>query len=826
MPQKVREWTLIEEIGRGGMGVIYRASHDLMDGDFALKRVHSAMTLDAEARARFLREVKLSTALRHPNIVRYELPFVDGRDVYLPMELLRGESLEARVRQGERLPWAWVIEILRQAAAGLAHAHAMSRPLVHRDVKPSNLFLCYEEGLDPEVEVQLKILDFGLAKQAGDASLTAAQSFVGTLRYIAPEQFKGEEASPASDIFALGLILYQLLVGAPPFELPSQMHLMMMALSQTYTHGFPASPCEAGVDAPPWLDALTRAMLSIQPARRPQSGLELLLELHDRGAPEESGLDLRAFDEERPQAPQRRGLWARIKEGDAQLLEQARVQAEARIQALSAAKRRLEGELVRLKAEEQRREAARLRAEQAAIKAREALRGASPLTADEGARLKAQLDALQEQLQEAQRRRVEVEARLKVSAEAAEGAATLALENTLLKATANRLRASLEAAQQTSDPHAVTELGAALERERAARQAAEARLTRREEKIARLKVMISAAEAERQIAERRAQDSASELTTLHQQIHALRAAEASATATAAQAEGRVAALEAEQAARREQRRRLSAENAMLKAQLSSAATATPAPKPPITAPTTTEIERANVEVDWVRIEGGAFEMGDPLGPTDERPTRVVHLAPFYASRDLITVGQYAVAVRAGVVAAPEPFGWLLNPHMNWGRGDRERHPINGVSWDQARRFAEWCGGRLLSEAEWEFAARSRGQRRKHAWGSTAPNCNFAVMKTCSTKGTLEIGARARGNTQQGLRDINGNLWEWVEDLYHPDYQGAPTDGSAWLEGEGEARVLRGGGWESDKLHLTTTYRGRAVGNERLSYVGFRIAKPG
>ncbi len=149
----------------------------------------------------------------------------------------------------------------------------------------------------------------------------------------------------------------------------------------------------------------------------------------------------------------------------------------------------------------------------------------------------------------------------------------------------------------------------------------------------------------------------------------------------------------------------------------------------------------------------------------------------------------------------------------------------GVYWNQARAFAEWAGGRLPSEAEWEYAARSAGKDWKYPWGDGDP-CTHAVISGCgqNNQATARVCSKPSGNTEQGLCDMAGNAWEWVEDWYHGSYRGAPSDGSAWVDPTSFSRVNRGGSWDNDASDARAAFRDVYGPGSGRYYLGVRVAR--
>ena len=239
---------------------------------------------------------------------------------------------------------------------------------------------------------------------------------------------------------------------------------------------------------------------------------------------------------------------------------------------------------------------------------------------------------------------------------------------------------------------------------------------------------------------------------------------------------------------------------------------------------------------WVSIPGGTFMMGSASGKEVERPVHRAVLRPFQLMKSEVSVRQYRACVKAGGCSAPlahDPSSdW--KQYCNWTRSVAGKHPVNCVSWIQAAEFCKWAGGRLPTEAEWEYAARSGGKPWIYPWGDEPATCSRAVMGHarkcsasdpcwCGRNGTWQVCSKTKGNTTHGLCDMAGNVWEWVEDCWHPDYNGAPSDGSAWVaDCSGSYRVRRGGGGINIAGGLKATHRSRRGG--KWIDLGFRCAR--
>ena len=233
------------------------------------------------------------------------------------------------------------------------------------------------------------------------------------------------------------------------------------------------------------------------------------------------------------------------------------------------------------------------------------------------------------------------------------------------------------------------------------------------------------------------------------------------------------------------------------------------------------------ELTWVEIPGGSYMMGGDELTAAEMPVHEVAIATFEMTRSEVTAGQYARCFDDGTCTAPE-----TGSRMTWEVAVKVHHPANGVTWFQANDFCVWAGGRLPSESEWEYAARSGGADLKYPWGDVDPTCDFCIMdeeegsQGCGTGGTEAVCAVSAGNTEEGLCDMAGNVYEWMMDTWHPTYDGAPTDGSAWIDGTSADWAIRSGSYRSVSDVSALQTRGRLPYGTSEPDLGFRCARGG
>ncbi|HEY7308093.1 MAG TPA: serine/threonine-protein kinase [Gemmataceae bacterium] len=261
-------YRVLEVLGSGGMGVVFRAEDPQLQRPVALKVMRPALAANTSARQRFLREARAAASIKHDHIVSiYQVD--EDRDVpFLAMEHLEGESLDDRLKRESKLSQDDALRIGREIAEGLEAAH--DKGLIHRDIKPGNVWLEGQRG-------RVKILDFGLARTTGDdVHLTQSGAIVGTPAYMPPEQGRGDRVDARCDLYSLGCVLYRMCTGELPFKGHNTMSMLFALATEQ-----PRSPREINADVPPVLADLILRLLAKDPARRPATARDVVEALRD-----------------------------------------------------------------------------------------------------------------------------------------------------------------------------------------------------------------------------------------------------------------------------------------------------------------------------------------------------------------------------------------------------------------------------------------------------------------------------------------------------------------------------------------------------------------
>jgi predicted Ser/Thr protein kinase len=258
------DYQLLNELGRGGMGAVYKANDYRRDRIVAMKILPGELAYTRTFMQRFEREIETLRRLRHPNIVQmYDVGEVEELRFYC-MEYVDGGSVEKRLEVEGRLPLADAVDVAYQMAEALEYAHAQG--IVHRDIKPANILLARDRTA--------KLTDFGVAKVMEATQATVTSGIVGTIEYLAPEQATGGAITPATDIYSLGVTLYEMVTGRPPFQAETPSQILNKQL-----HSLPEQPKYLRPEIPDRLNNLILKMLEKQPERRISSAQALKREL-------------------------------------------------------------------------------------------------------------------------------------------------------------------------------------------------------------------------------------------------------------------------------------------------------------------------------------------------------------------------------------------------------------------------------------------------------------------------------------------------------------------------------------------------------------------
>jgi serine/threonine protein kinase len=284
-PRTIGNFAIERELGAGGMGVVLLGRHQSLDRPAVLKRLRPELSSSEELVERFAREARAAAAIHHQNVVAVYDWIAWRGEHYIAQEYVDGVDLRAALAQAQRFPWRIAALVTLELARGLEAIHA--RGMVHRDLKPANVLI----GRNGDV----KIADFGIAIDATSDGLTRPGTTIGSPPYIAPEQLLGERVDARGDLFGLGIVLYELLCGVPPYRAPAEGETESL-LSRVQRERY--EPVRrAASDAPRWLVRLVKSLVRAKPRSRPASAQRVrrLLESRLRAYPSEARLEVASW---------------------------------------------------------------------------------------------------------------------------------------------------------------------------------------------------------------------------------------------------------------------------------------------------------------------------------------------------------------------------------------------------------------------------------------------------------------------------------------------------------------------------------------------------
>ena len=257
-------YEILEKIGNGGMATVYKAKCHVLNRFVAVKVLKEEFITDIDFIKRFRSEAQTAASLTHPNIVSIYDVGNEGDVYYIVMELIQGKTLKEIIVEDGKLSWKWSVNIAIQIASALETAHRNN--LIHRDIKPHNIIIT-EDGM-------AKVTDFGIAKAVSNSTITAFGTTIGSVHYFSPEHAKGGVTDAKSDIYSLGIVMYEMLTGRVPFDADTPVSVALMQVQEE-----PIEPRKLNPQIPISVNNIILKAMQKDPADRYQNATEMLIDL-------------------------------------------------------------------------------------------------------------------------------------------------------------------------------------------------------------------------------------------------------------------------------------------------------------------------------------------------------------------------------------------------------------------------------------------------------------------------------------------------------------------------------------------------------------------
>jgi serine/threonine-protein kinase PpkA len=790
-------FTVHHEIGRGGMAVVYLATQNSLDRQVAIKVMSPLLASDPSFSERFLHEARTAGRLQHPGIVSVYDTGIQDHTHFIVIEHIPGGDLGSRLKAGSLSP-SQALDITRQLAAALDYAH--NKNFVHRDVKPDNI-LFRESG-------SAVLTDFGIAKAMGGdtTGLTAAGLAIGTPRYMSPEQARGHPVDGRSDLYSLGVVFHQMLTGKLPYDAPDSFAVGLMHI----TEPIPDLPEKLSKYQP-----LLNRLMAKSPDDRYQTGREVLESVTTLLQPETRIASARKTSTARShqaEPPRHRFSTQPLQKTTGETRE---IPAEATVVVSRLQRGRWPwlviagglGVVLVLFAWLLTKPAPMPEQAEVEIAQVEAVPIESPI--EEIASQITGPDSADASDPDTEGASMEPESavtmlRNEPATSAAEVVEDSHTEFTQPAGSEQRQDSETEIAHQTgpsptepatmeSDPGEFLSANDPIDppaRERGPVETESAIEIDLQELVTEIQTEL------RRLGRNIGIDGVPGPNT-RRHLEAFQRATDRATTGQPTAEI-LAALKATS----NWPERVAGDS----------------------------FRDCPVCPEMLVIPAGEFTMGSPAGEADrdsnEGPQRSVTVAAFALAATTVTFDQWEACRTDG--------GCRYRPRdQGWGRGQR---PVINVSYNDADQYLAWLrdktglAWRLPSEAEWEYAARA-GTSTPFYTGRCLDSSQANVDGTRPPAGCAASQYRPQTlpvasfePNAWGLYDMHGNVWEWTADCWNEDYRGASTQGSAWMDGNCDRAVIRGGSWYGVSAHARSANRNSLTRDSRLNLVGFRPAR--
>jgi len=807
--QRIGNYEITEEIGRGGMAVVYRANDLNLDRTVAVKVLPEQFTFDEEFVERFLREARTAANLSHPNIVTIHNVGQEGNIRYFAMNYIDGQSLSSVIREKGKLPIDEAVRIVSDICKALEYAH--SEGVVHRDIKSDNILI--------DKRGNVIVTDFGIAKAAEGTRLTQTGTTMGTPEYMSPEQARGEgELDSRTDIYSLGIVLYEMLTGGVPFTATTPLGVAMKQAQDP-----PPPPRELDVSIPDWLEAIVLKCLAKDRGERYQTAAELLADLQANQAP-------------------------------------AKTQETEAVQPQAGATRIVRQQETATPAKSVPAPATAIPTQRNVIPWIAGLGGLAVVLAIVAIIFATRDGNGSKAYQPPSRTSME---QTKTPAQRAAEQKRLQIKSYLSQAQTNFSAGDYGQAQTFVDKilelepnHSqATQLQNQITQAIASQKAQRAKERQLKQHLANIKsylesnlyqqVLSEVAKAEQldpnnaeiQQYKRQANAAIDEADSKAKQV----AKDRSIRKLIQEGNLHLANKEYNAAiAKFDEVLGLDSSHAEARGLKAKAEAALRAPQPP--PKTITGKDGA----EMMLIPAGEFQMGSNDGDDDEKPVHPVSVDAFYMDKYEVTNAKYAKflndygknADAAGhelidldsSYCLIEKSGSVYRPKSGYAN-----HPVIEVTWYGAAAYAQYYGKRLPTEAEWEKAARGGLAGKKYPWGDniTHDNANYS-----GTGGrdqwdrTSPVGSFPPNG--YGLYDMAGNVWEWCADGWDENYYSKSPKNNPKGPGTpvlfvnndftnvNNRRVCRGGSWVNNPLVVRCANRTGTDPSVRFNDVGFRL----